>query len=621
MTMPFIATAQSYMAVTKLVLNLDISTILRTYRQDYMSRLQRGRFTENLICMDGFSDYFSHINPVDREPYTDFESQPDLVVQIKQAMNALYHLEHVFLEIEKHKDSLSPINALSKLIELLNEGTGDRVYKASQLIAHLDFGFLRTLHPEYHTILNALETLNTYRSDYEYRAIVIFSDPDDAAKQAIIKSGHVLFIKKSQEIEIGYRSIKGAYVQNKLVDEQIIALVNRIKQAGPISNSADLEKITAFMTSQKISIISNQVGRAVGHVLNNMQPDSKKIDYSMLTHFGAVLPGYIQDMTRFIKRYANEIKPQESTLNRQNIHELEKNAIELLQSINVTQSNSLYSAFNAVHYVRIVRRIINLSTSTLNQIGNLNTATQATIRDNLLKIKKESVKILVLADKLENTFLLKPGTLSIPVYSQIKEYYETILFYIENTAVLGPASTLNDFHFIQLRLDEANARNREASLRLFRAERIKSAFDKFFSLLKPYGDLTLFSIDESVKKQLVECYLQIQPYVKAFSTVLDEELTHELLRSAKYLEGFRRSMTASSLYFKKNKLEQGIQREIASQYSAILNNEMIVTHIKRNNDKELLLYPDLVVPHHPRRVKLAVEAFFKLLRQHDEHTP
>lgn len=620
MTMPFFATAQSYLAVTKLVLNLDISTILRTYRHDYMSRLQRGRFTEHLICMDGFSDYFSQINSDDREPYTDFESEPDLVVQIKQAMNALYHLEHVFLEIEKHKDSLSPINALPKLLDVLKEGAGDRVYKASQLIAHLDFGFLRTLHPEYHTILNVLETIKTYRSHYEYCAKVIFSEPDDAAKQAIIKSGDILFIKSNTGIEIGYRSMKGVYIQSKVIDKQIIELINNIIQEGAITNPANLEKITAFMTSLRISTFSNQIGRAVGHVLNNMQPDSKKIDYSVLTHFSAVLPGYIQDVTRFIKRYANEMKPQESALNRQTIQELEKNAIELLQSINVTQSNSLYSAFSAVHYVRIVRRLISLSTSTLNQIGNLNTATQVTICDNMLKIKKESVKLLVLADKLENIFLLRPGTLSIPVYAQIKEYYETLLFYIENTAVLGSASTLNDFSFIQLRVNEAVARNREANSRLFKATRVELAFKKFFSLLQPYRDRTLFSIDEPVKKQLIKCYLQMQPYVKAFSVVLDQDLTNDLLRPARYFEGFRQSTNVANLYAQKDVLMKGIQREIASQHSTILNNEMIIGHIKRNNDRELLLYPELLVPHNPKRVKLACEAFFKLLHQHDANT-
>ncbi len=599
MTIPYLTTVQSYMSVTKFVLNLDISTKLRTYRNDYMSRLQRGRFTEHLICMDGFSDYFSQTNLNDRELYTDFEGEPNLVVQIKQALNALYHLEHVFLEIEKHKDSLSLSSVTPKLFEVWSEGAVDRLYKASQLIAHLDFGFLRTLHPEYHTVLNIVEKMKAYHSRSEYCVKVTFSDLDDAAKQAIIKSGDILFIKKNKEIDVGYGSIKGIYIQNKVIDKQVIELISHITKEGAITNPVDLEKITALIISLKVSTLSNQIGRAAGHVLNNMQPDSKKIDYSVLTHFGVVLPGYIQDLTRFIKRYANEMKSQESAHNRQNIQELEKNAIELLQSINVTQSNSLYSAFNAVHYVRIARRIMRLSTSTLNQIGNLNTTTQVTIRDNMLKIKQELVKLLVLADKLENTFLLKPDTLSTPVYSQIKEYYDTVLFYIENTAVLGLASTLNDFSFIQLRLDEANTRNREANSRLFKAKQVKMAFEEFFNVLQPHCNATLLSLDEPIKRQLIKHYLQIQPYIKTFSVVLDQDIINDLLRPVGYFNGFRQSTNVASVYAKKEVLIKEIQREIASQHSTILNNEMIIEHIKRNYDVDTLLSPESLTDSNP----------------------
>lgn len=505
------------MDITKSVLNKNISITLRSYRIDFISKLQRGKFTENLICMDGLSDYFSLLNSDDRGPYVDFEDQPDLVVQIKHVMNALYHFELVFVEIEKHKHSLRTTNALSKLVEVLSYGAGERVYKASQLVAHLDFGFLRALCPEQQMIFNFLEMMKAYRKNH---------------------------------------------------------------------------------TPYFIDGISNQIGLAAGHVLNNMQPDSKKIDYSVLTHFSGILPGYIQDATRFIKRYANEIKPHEPTLDKQGIQQLEKNAIELLQSINVAQNNRFSGVFNTVHYVRIVRRIITLSTSTLNQIGHFNAATQKTICDNMSEIKKESVKLLALADKLENTFLLKPGTLSTPVYDKIKEYYETILFYVENTAVLGPASTINDRAHIQLRLEEAKVRDREANSRLFKAMWVKRAFEIFFNLIQDESGKNdkLVYVDESIKKQLIEHYLLMQPYVKAFNVVMDRDIINDLIRPTRFLEGYRGSTTLSGLNAKKNDLMKCIQREIVSQDKTRLNNNMIIAHIQHNNGIETLQCPESMTP-------------------------
>ena len=513
----FLPPVQPYIDITKSVLNKNISTTLRTYRIDFISKLQRGKFTENLICMDGLSDYFSPLNLDDRGPYVNYKDQPDLVVQIKHVMNALYLFELVFVEIEKHKHTLKTTNALTTLGTVLSYGAGETVYKASQLVAHLDFGFLRALCPEQQMIFNFLEMMKVYRKNH---------------------------------------------------------------------------------TPHFIDGISNQMGLAAGHVLNNMQPDSKKIDYSVLTHFSGILPGYIQDATRFIKRYANEIKPHELTLNKPGIQELEKNAIELLQSINVTQNNRFSGVFNTVHYVRIVRRIITLSTSTLNQIGHLNAATQTTICDNMSKIKIESVKLLALADKLENAFLLKPGTLSTPVHNKIKEYYETILFYVENTAVLGPASTINDRAYIQLRLDEAKVRDREANSRLFKAMWVKRAFEAFFNLTQDESGKNdkLVCVDESIKKQLIEHYLLMQPYVKAFDVVLDRDIINDLMRPTRFLEGYRGSTTLSGLNAKKIDLMKCIQREIVSQDTTIVNNDMIVAHIQHNSGTEILQCPESMTP-------------------------
>lgn len=520
--MPFLAQAQAYMAQTKFVLNQDVSKILRTYREDFIARMQRGRFTEKLICMEGVSDYFTSMNRDDRGPYVDFECEPDLIVQIKQVINALYHFEQVFIDIEKHKDNLSFLRAFSQGIEVWKGGTVARAYKASQLVAHLDLGFLRELCHEQQAFFDFLKAIQSKREQYSE----------------------------------GF---------------------------------------------SKVQPTSHQLGLIAGHTLNNMQPDSDKIDYSFLTHFSAVLPGYLQDATRYIERYANIIKNQDPKQGKENIKELEDCAVELLQSINIAQNNGLHRAFNVVHYVRIARKIMTLSTSTLNQIGHLSSATQQTIYDNMAKIKKESAKLLAFSDKLENIFLLAPGTLSEPVMVKLKEYYHTLLTYVENAAQLGPVSTLDDLRYIQLRLDETTLRNQEAHSRLFKATRVSCAFDNFFKLISEKmsssSGVLLASLDAPTKTQLVTYYLLMRPYVKRFSIAFDQEIVQDLMQPAKSAESARESLTLASLYAKKDLLKSNVQREIASQEQMVLSNQRIIEHLMPK-PKDALLCLESKTPSH-----------------------
>lgn len=520
--MPFLAQAQAYMAQTKFVLNQDVSKILHNYREDFIVRMQRGQFTEKLICMEGVRDYFSAVNKDDRGPYIDFEAEPDLIVQIKQVINALYHFEQVFIDIEKHKDNLSFLRAFSQGIEVWKGGTVARAYKASQIVAHLDLGFLREL-------------------CHEQQAFFDF----------------ITAIKATRE-----------------------------QHADALS---------------KLQPTSHQLGLIMGHTLNNMQPDSDKIDYSFLAHFSAVLPGYLQDATRYIERYANIIKNQDPTQGKENIKELEDCAVQLLQSINITQNNGLHRAFNVAHYVRIARKIITLSTSTLNQIGHLSGATQKTICDNMAKIKEQSVKLLAFSDKLENIFLLAPGTLSTPVLIKLKEYYNTLLSYVENAAVLGPVSTLDDLHYLQLRLEETTLRNQEAHSRLFKATHVSSAFDDFFQLILgkinnhsrdisldeisiQRSSTTLASLDEPTKTQLIAHYLLMRPYVKGFSIALDQDIVTDLMS----MTGSSSAMTLTSLYTKKDALKLSVQREIATQEMTILSNQRIMEYLMPKPKNALL---------------------------------
>lgn len=279
---------------------------------------------------------------------------------------------------------------------------------------------------------------------------------------------------------------------------------------------------------------SHQVGAFVGNVIHHMQTDPTKVDYNYLTQLGTILPSHIQEVTNYIRQYADELKTHAPRV-KVNVKKLEQNAINLLLAINAAQNNKALWVVNGLYYIRIFRNIVELSSVTLNQVGLLSDTAQKMIRDNLEKIKNQLAKLLSFADKLENTFLLAPGTLSNALEEKILTYYKTLIHYSSKVASLGSVSTLNEINFIKKRIYESNQRIHHSRQLLMVTNRVLLAFDKFYESLeiihkmdqKHLTHRRIIDLDPEIKTLLVGYYREIQAYVQAHSVNLDRSILRD----------------------------------------------------------------------------------------------
>jgi hypothetical protein len=503
---------------TTTVLNQDISGIIKKTREQIITKMLKGyllneQFTvsgyvisEKLKLMDGFSNYFLQAcpdpyNSGEAEPYVNFEHEPDVIVQIKKFINLLYHVEIVVAEAEKHKNFNSAKSGAIKVKDT-----------AQEIISLWSAGSV----------------------DRAYKAIQLVLQLDFE------------FIKL---FTADYSTLYGFLTNLTAQNERLPALFPAIIDA---TTHASLPSV-------------HQLGEIAGTVLKHMQPDTKKIDYHFLTRFSAILPGYIQDATSYISECVKDITTQEPTLNKANIKALEDDAIKLLNSINSAQgSSSILLALNFINYIHIIRHVITLSNSTMQQIGLLSETSQKTISDNIATIKKSIAIIEGVADKIEDGLLLAPGTLSKPLSDKLTTFYQTLIFYVQKTTVLGPLSTLNDPEFVDKRLEETKLRIQESERIIVQAKKVKVALTGFFKFLEDINNgltakqknIRLIDLDLKAKAHLLNDYVIIQPYVQKYSDTLDREIVHDLTTAWKAID--------QTQYF----LNQGMS--IASQAPAAL---------------------------------------------------
>lgn len=145
-----------------------ISVILKEVRVNLTKQLQEGYIIDEKIkFMGDVKSYFissdlNH-NPLDSgdvEPYTNFEGEPNGIVELKKIINALYNFEIVVAELEKRNIvNLSAINTVQELIDLLGGNTTSRAYKAAQTFGHLDFDFLELFSSQINSLYCQIEAM------------------------------------------------------------------------------------------------------------------------------------------------------------------------------------------------------------------------------------------------------------------------------------------------------------------------------------------------------------------------------------------------------------------------------------------------------------------------------
>lgn len=169
--------------------------------------------------------------------------------------------------------------------------------------------------------------------------------------------------------------------------------------------------------------ISYKAGEVTGIALEQMQPRTGDWDYQFLTQFSAVLPGYIEKLTQYIQQYSSQIKEKEPTLNNEKLEELQNASLKLLNDLEHLKGNDFFISLKVLKYIHIIRNIITLATSSVEQMGHFSDSSQDVIRDNLAQLKYVVLPTLFgLVDKIEDNAMLKPGTLSIPLMEKLNLY-------------------------------------------------------------------------------------------------------------------------------------------------------------------------------------------------------
>ena len=141
-----------------------------------------------------------------------------------------------------------------------------------------------------------------------------------------------------------------------------------------------------------------------------MRPIGGDVDFNFLTQFSGVLPGYIQQLTQAIQKYSSGVQEHEPKLNKERLNELQTSALNLLNDIEKTQNGNLFGPVAILDYIHIIRNIITLSNSTLEQVGQLTESSHDVVINKLAQFKYTVLPALFgLVDKIEINLMLGPA--------------------------------------------------------------------------------------------------------------------------------------------------------------------------------------------------------------------
>ncbi len=286
--------------------------------------------------------------------------------------------------------------------------------------------------------------------------------------------------------------------------------------------------------------LAYKVGEVAGIAVDQMRPIGGDVDYNFLTQFSAVLPSYIDKLTYYIKQFSSEIKESEPKLNQEKLDELQKAALDLLNEIENLKGNSIFVSLKFLNYIHIIRNVITLSMSSLEQIGELSESSQDLVRDKLALLKYEVLPSLFsLVDKIEDNSMLKPGTLSVPLMEKVKILYESILYLPKKAINLKEKGEelleIEDARFIELRLEMTYKRIDKANKALQKIQKTRAACKQFFEILNDprYNTLRLYQLPPEVKNELTKKYKLLKPYMAQLDIDLNEVIISRLTGSEK----------------------------------------------------------------------------------------
>ena len=289
--------------------------------------------------------------------------------------------------------------------------------------------------------------------------------------------------------------------------------------------------------------LPRKLGIMSGVVVDQLDMQGGEVDYEFLTHFSAVLPGYLDQLSRYIERFSSKVSEREPGIDKRKLDELQRDALRLLKALDGARGSSMLMPLKTLNYIHIIRHTITLSMSIFEQLGLLNETSQDTVRDKLAQLKYELFpELLGLTDKLEEQSILKPGVLSKPLMARISHYYQLLIEYavifVDFSQKGQELVTIEDSQFVANRLEYTYRRWAEYKKKLLMVDAAMTASIDFFSILNKseYQGMRLIDLSEKLREQLAAHYKIMQPYVLQFNAPLNNAIIGGLTRSKEALE-------------------------------------------------------------------------------------
>ena len=170
------------------------------------------------------------------------------------------------------------------------------------------------------------------------------------------------------------------------------------------------KKTMDVLSTIDLSKLPHQVGVAAGTVVDLMGLKDGDVDYDFITKFSAVLPDYINQLTKHIQTATSDVSVYQPTINKKKLAALKDVSLKLLQELEKISGSSIFMPLKTLNFIYIINHAVTLSMSIFEQIGHLNTSSQDYVRDKLKLLKYDLLpELFGLADKIEQNALLRPG--------------------------------------------------------------------------------------------------------------------------------------------------------------------------------------------------------------------
>lgn len=384
-----------------------------------------------------------------------------------------------------------------------------------------------------------------------------------------------------------------------LIKTHIIPVLLEFKKKHANDANSFVESLTRYP-------ISHQAGVLSGIAVDQMKPDGDDFDYHFLANFGAVLPGYIETFTNYIQQYSPELTSFKPNLSQDEIENLQRKAGTLLHALENLQGSNFFMFAKVFYYIQILRSIIFLSMSILEQMSHLNDSSQEIVRNNMARLKYELlVPLFALVDRMEDEALLSPGTLSKPLMAAIKPFYTILIEYtgkFVNFSVTGQnLMAIEDNKFVEARLVETEQRMNREKQKLLEIQVAQNAFDHFFMILESHEHTKSYIVNLSsdTKNTLADYYKLFQSYLKQVDIDTNNDFINALnqeespwwnkLNPKHWFGNSQENITTKRLTALKDKVQALIQRDIETQNFHLQLNQDLIESVY--TQAELVLFP------------------------------